>query len=75
MHSLTITFKSISDIGLSESRLNTVRDEAWESLNVILIDELAIVHVEDIAMLLEPSEVEHLKTIGIPDYIEVCFNC
>lgn len=75
MHSLTITFKSISDIGLSESRLNAVRDEAWESLNVILIDELAIVHVEDIAMLLEPSEVEHLKQGGIPDYIEVCFNC
>ena len=75
MHSVTITFKSISDIGLSEARLNAVRDEAWESLNVILIEELAIVHVEDIAKLLEPSEVEHLKQGDIPDYIEVCFNC
>jgi hypothetical protein len=75
MHSLTITYKSISDISLSESRLNAVRDEAWESFSVILLGELAIVHVEDIAMLLEPSEVEHLKQGGIPDYIEVCFNC
>ncbi len=75
MHSLTITYKSISDIGLSESRLNAVRDEVWESFSVILLSELALVPVEDIAMLLEPSEIEHLKAIGIPDYIEVCFNC
>jgi len=75
MHSLTITFKSISDIGLSESRLNTVREEAWESFSVILLGELALLPVEDIAMLLEPPEVEHLKQGDIPDYIEVCFNC
>jgi len=75
MHSHTITFRSISDIGLSESRLNAVREEVWESLSVILLGELALIPVEDIAMLLEPSEVEHLKAIGIPDYIEVCFNC
>jgi hypothetical protein len=75
MHSLTITYKSISDIGLSESRLNTVRDEVWESFSVTLIGELALVPVEDIAMLLEPSEIEHLKQGEIPDYIEVCFNC
>jgi len=75
MQSLTITFRSISDIGLSESRLNAVRDEAWESFSVILLGELALLPVEDIAMLLEPSEVEHLKQGDIPDYIEVCFNC
>ncbi len=75
MHSLTITYKSISDIGLSEARLNAVRDEAWESFSVILLGELALLPTEDIAMLLEPSEVEHLKQGGIPDYIEVCYNC
>jgi hypothetical protein len=75
MHSLTITYKSISDIGLSEARLNSVREEAWESFTVILLGELALLPVEDIATLLEPSEVEHLKQGDIPDYIEVCFNC
>lgn len=75
MHSLTITFKSISDIGLSESRRNTVREEVWENFSVILLGEFALIPTEDIAMLLEPSEVEHLKQGGIPDYIEVCFNC
>ena len=75
MHSVTITFKSISDIGLSGSRINAVRDEAWDNFSVILLGELALVPVEDIAMLLEPSEAEHLKQSDVPDYIEVCFNC
>ena len=75
MHSVTVTFKSISDIGLSMSRINTVRDEAWDNFSVILLGELALVPVEDIAMLLDPAEAEHLKQGEVPDYIEVCFNC
>lgn len=75
MQTLTISYKSISDIGLSLDRMNTVRDEAWESFNVILLCEFAFVPLEDIANLLEPSEVEFVKRLGFPDFIEVSFNC
>ncbi len=75
MHSLTVTYKSISDIGLSLERLNAVREQAWESFSVILLCEFAFVPLEDIANLLEPSEVEFVKRLGFPDFIEVSFNC